>query len=174
MNNPAATFGFDAFEAVHLFRRAPDKSWQVVRKIPLQTFQDAGTAERARELLEGGIQAFIRETTNTADWFLSIPPIGPNGFAIDLSKNDGEPFRVLFGELEEEFSTLSDALTWISRALSDAYQLRTTVIGKRSREWHLEPVVPDTGKPTLARGDVYLFRGLRSPTIVIRRNAFAA
>ena len=174
--NPAVDAN-NAFAAVHLFRRGtPDKGWQIVRSIALQTFQVARTAERARELLEGGIQAFVRETANTCDWFLSIPPIGPNGFAIDLSKNDGEPFRVQFGELEEEFETLSDALTWISRALSDAYQLRITEIGRRSRECHLEPVVPDAGKPTLATGDVFLLRG-GLPSIrrtVIRQNSFAA
>jgi hypothetical protein len=175
MNNPA-TATFEAFDAVRLFRRVtPDKGWEVVRKIPLKTFQDARTAQAARELLEGGIQAFVRETTNTADWFLSIPPSGPNGFAIDLNKNDGEPYRVLFGELELEFDTLGDALTWIGRALSDAYQLRITMAGRRSREWRLEPVTPDASKPTLARGDVFLFRGLRSRIeIVVRQNTFAA
>ena len=35
------------------------------------------------------------------------------------------------------------------------------MIGRRSREWYLEPVVPDAGKPMLARADVLLFRGLR-------------
>ena len=164
-----------AFDTVRLFRGMPDNGWQTVRKIPLSTLQEAQTANRVRELLESEISNFLADT-GELDWLLSIPPIGPEGFAVDLRNNDGQ-FSVLFGELEEGFELLSDALTWISRALSDAYQLRITLVGGRRREWTLEPVTPpynpNEWKPILASGHFVAFRSLRSITSLICRNRFA-
>jgi hypothetical protein len=114
---------------------------------------------------------FYQFSGRKTNWLLSIPPLGSNGFAVDLSKT-GENFRVMFGELEEDFSTLNDALDWISRAISDAYQLRITIIGGRHRGWTLEPVIPSDQSPVLATGHLVLFRSFRSTTSLVYRNNF--
>ena len=162
-----------AFNTVRLFRVTPANGWQTVRQMALSTFQEAETAKQARELLESQIVGFLEGSGEKTDWLLSIPPIGSEGFAIDLSKN-GELFCVVFGELEENFTRLTDALDWIGRALSDAYQLRITLIGGRRREWTLEPVVPNGQNPILASGHFVPFRSFRSITSLVYKNSFTA
>jgi hypothetical protein len=161
----------DAFGNVRLFSATPDNGWRTVRKIPLSTFVETRTAERARALLEFTIRSFYTESGTGTDWLLSIPPLGAEGFAVDLSKN-GELYRILFGELEEEFDTLSDALNWVGRALSESYQLRVTLVGGRRREWRLEPVAANEENLTLATGSFVPFRSLRSVTSLVYRNSF--
>lgn len=162
----------DAFSDVRLFSVTSDNGWRTVRKIPMSTLSETRTGERARALLEFHILNFCREFGASTDWLLSIPPIGAEGFAIDLSKN-GALYRILLGELEDEFKTLSDALDRVSRALSDSYQLRITLIGGRRREWRLEPVAANEESPALVTGSFVLFRSFRSVTSLVYRNSLS-
>jgi len=133
----------------------------------------AGTAARATRLNATELQRLRADTTTTRGWHLSLLPIGPDGFPIDLT---GSSDRICscFGGLEVEFETLSAALVWVERALSDAYQLRTTFVGARPREWRLEPVDDHISTDVLEFGYPIVFKSLRSRFVVVRRNALAA
>jgi hypothetical protein len=163
----------DAFSTIRLFKTNSTDGWQAVRRIPLSTLFSAATPELAKALLETHILSFLQHVGDTTDWLLSIPPLGSNGFAIDLSKS-GAQYRVTFGQLEEQFPTLADALTWVARGMSDSYQLRVIRIGGRPREWALEPTAQGSNGPSLAAGDVVLFRALRSVETVVFSNTFKA
>jgi hypothetical protein len=167
----------DAFSSIRMFKTHAD-GWQAVRKIPLDVFRDATTDDQTKELLESHVLSFVQDVGYKANWLLSVPPLGPHGFAIDLS-NSGSEYQVLFGELEERFLTLSDALVWVARAISDTYQLRVTRIGGRPREWALEPILsaghaPSRQAPSLATGDLVLFRSFRSVQTDVFRNTLRA
>ncbi len=161
----------DAFNSIRFFKISDQDGWTAVHNVSLAAFLSAPSAAEARRLLEVNILQFLQEVGDQADWLLSIPPLGKQGFAIDLSQNNGR-FRVMFGELEEDCETLSEALAWISRALSDSYQMRITLVGGRAREWTLEPTSPASNEPSLASGDVILFRSMRDTKHVVLRNSF--
>ncbi len=160
-----------AFNSIRFFKISAKDGWQTVHNIPLATFLSAQTAENARELLEVKILRFLQEVGDDTDWLLTIPSLGKQGFAIDLSRNEFK-FRVMFGELEENFETLSEALAWVARGLSDTYQMRITLVGGRAREWTLEPTAPASNGPSLASGNVVLFRSMRDVKHVVLRNTF--
>jgi hypothetical protein len=157
------------FQTVRLFQTGTDPVWRTVRKVPLSIFHEAGAAAPSRVLIEEKILSFLDPGSTTSDWVLSVPPIGNDGFAIDLSRH-GESYRLLLGELEEDFETLNEALTWVGRAMSSAYQLKVTMIGGRKRSWTLEPINPASDMPSLSRGYWVLAQYLLSIKTIIYRN----
>ncbi len=161
-----------AFVAVVLFRATPSKGWETVRRIPLAIFEQARTADQARDMLEAQILDFLKRSREETDWLLSIPAVGATGFSINLRKA-GKKFTILIGELGEDFSTLPDALEWVGRALSDAYQLRVSIISGRHREWALEPVQRNERSRILKMGNFVPFRSWRSIEYRIYRNNFS-
>lgn len=159
-----------AFAAVLLFRACPDRKLQLVRRIDASTFRAVQTASAARAMIEAEIALLERSATD--NWHLSIPPLEPCGFAIDLSCLDGR-YRCLFGELEEEFETLDAALRWVARALSTDYRLRITYSGGRGCEWKLEPIVNSGAIDALAMGHFSILDLFRPKSTTIRSNSFA-
>lgn len=163
----------NAFDTVRLFKIGVGERWETVWKIPLATFRASESPQVAKELLEKEIRQFVQETNELSDWLLTIPPLGTNGFALSLSKN-GLSYRILFGELEEEFDNLEDALTWVSRGLSETYRLRITMFNGKRRQWTLEPINSTQLGPVLESGHLVPFRAFRSSTSLTFNNCFEA
>ena len=159
-----------AFAAVSLFRAGPDRQLQLVRRIDALTFRAVQTASAARTMIEAEIALLERSAAD--NWHLSIPPLEPCGFAIDVSCLDGR-YRCLFGELEVEFENLYAALRWVARALSTDYRLRITYSGGRGCEWKLEPTVNSGAIDTLASGHFSILDLFRPKSTTIRSNSFA-
>lgn len=162
-----------AFGCVRLLARWPDRTWQTAMRIAPESFLAARDGAGAMRLIETSLGRVSPLIIESMDWILSIPPVGPRGFAIDISRSGGR-IRGLFAELEEEFETLPGALAWVARALSGGYQLRRTLVGGKPRAWYLEPVVGDASAAVLAGGRVSLLPFFRPRATDIRRNSFAA
>jgi hypothetical protein len=164
----------DAFNAVRVFKLQPDRSWHAVLKVPLGDFLSSKNATEAVALIEATLKRLPKGELETTNWLLSIPPASPEGFAIDISHAPGSGFRGLFGDLEEEFATLDEALMWVGRALSSSYQLKITFVGNSPREWRLEPIpcADHLSSATLAHGHISLLSLFQPKTTIIRRNAF--
>ena len=99
-----------------------------------------------------------------------LPARGEGGF--DIAVTIGEcAVRVLFGELEQEFARLEEAMPWIERASTGAYRLRVDTIGGRACQWTLEPAEPRAGLfATLSAGHPVLLRSLRRQSSRFLRN----
>jgi hypothetical protein len=160
------------FDAIRLLKAEPDRSWRTVIRISLSDFLVTKTARDATELIKQKLSEVLTSVFAEGEWILSIPPIGQGGFAIDLSKS-GERIRCLFGELEREFEIVSEAMVWVERALSHAYQLRIISSGGRPIEWRLEPISASTALTCdcLAMGYVSPLSWFRAKSTVTRRNA---
>ena len=163
----------EAFGAVRLLAASSSGSWRSLMTISSQEFRAAATAADAVALLEREMARLSVSRLEEGDWLLSIPPVGRDGFAIDLSKSGGR-LKCLFGDFEEDFESVSQAMIWISRALSEAYQLRTVYRGGKPREWYLEPVSCASSKAALAAGHPKLLSFWRPATKTIRRNTFSS
>lgn len=163
----------DALGDVRLLTSRPDRSWHAAMKIECETLATARSAEEVVAMIGREMQRLPAEVLDRADWILTIPSIGPSGFSIELSKRSSR-VRALFGELEEEFESLAGAMVWVARALSDQYQLRTTLVGGYPMEWCLEPIERKEPQEVLAMGHVLWFRSLWPVTTVIRRNRLGA
>lgn len=107
------------------------------------------------------------------DWLLMIPPIGPNGFEVELSKQ-ADYLDGAFGGLHESFTSLDEALVWVGRAISNSYQLRTISYGAAPSEWLLEPVALGHNGPVLAMGHVSWMSTLKKRSVAVRSNALPA
>lgn len=163
----------EAFGAVRLLASLPDRGWQAVMRIEREALVTARSADEVVAMIGREIERVPAAVLDSADWILTIPATGPGGFPIELSRH-GARVRALFGELEEEFETLSGAMVWVARALSDQYRLRITLVAGRAREWSLEPITRREPREALSAGHVIWFRWLRPVTTVIRRNTFLA
>jgi hypothetical protein len=170
----------EAFEAVQLFGLTAGGDRSKARKIPMVRFRAAAADGQAAKLFDSEIAALLASQPECVGWHLSVPPGGPGGFAIDLVHQDRE-FRGEFGELREEFSDISHALLWIDRAISNTYQLRTTVFPSGSRHFTLEPKAADTAlDKTLSYGEItfvglwfgWLLNRFTTATTVIKTNEF--
>jgi len=161
---------FEASGAVRLMRLEADGVWQTVVKIPERRFLAAESAQGALRLIERELTKADFFLHHYRNWILSIPPAEPAGFSIEIYHQDG-PISVQFGGLEIAFESLSEAMPWVSRALSNSYQLRTTEIGKIPRAWYLEPVSGGDPRRGLAMGYAF-FERYRQTSTTIRRNSF--
>ena len=161
----------EAFSSVWIFGLRSDQRWQPVLKIPSDNFLAAQTAAQAVSLVAAELKQLSVSSVDRNGWMMSIPPVGMNGFAIDLNKSENG-IRGLFGELEEEFANLAVAMVWLERALSNHYQLKTTLFGGRPREWRLEPTGRHTSSEALATGSGFLPSFFGKKSTIIRSNAF--
>ena len=162
----------DFFGAVRLFTRRHDGQLDTVLKISSSAFLAAETVPQALGLIETEMKSLPSYLLQGADWQLSIPPTGAQGFAIDLITS-GDGIRCSFGELEESFDSLETAMLWIGRGLGRNYQLRIVKAGGKPREWYLEPVDGGSTLDVLARGNGGMFsRSRQLVTTVIHRNSF--
>lgn len=163
----------DIFGGIRLLALWPDRTWHTAMRIAPSSLLAAGDASRALRLIEAALQSVPRSVIGDMDWILSIPPVGPQGFAVDISHSRGR-IRGLFAGLEEEFACLDAALAWVVRALSDTYRLRETRVAGRPVTWHLEPADGRGPAAVLSTGHLSLLATLRRSETVIRRNSFAA
>lgn len=141
-------------------------------RIPVSDMEEWPTI-KLREFLstvERQLSALWINRSPTYAWTLSIPAFHVDGFDIDVHF-DQDIIRASFGGLQQEFATVSGAITWVERALSNSYRLHTVIIGGRPREWRLEPVDgnPD-GDCTLTSGVPAFFASLRSRHFHVSQN----
>lgn len=158
----------EAFGGVRLQRLAPGGAWSSLFKIGPEDFFGVSEPYAAVALIRQQIEKVPDAVLRDGNWLLSIPPVGPNGFAIDVSKSD--TIRCCFGDMEVEFDSLPMALVWVERALSSEFQLRKTFVGKRIREWRLEMADGSNVDTSLAVGSPSLFKWLLGSATVIRQN----
>jgi hypothetical protein len=131
-------------------------------------FCNAKDSSAALDMFEEELQHLSPQAFADHDWILSIPPLGSNGFATEISKS-GAHVRGIFGGLEEEFSTVPVAMEWLGRAISGHYRLRIAFIKNHPIEWRLEPVSA-AGGPVLVMGHPVFFRSLRRTWTQVRTN----
>lgn len=164
------SYVLEAFSAVRFMNSKPDRTWQTVVKIPQSRFLAAGSARDALRLIERALINVDPISRTHGNWILSIPPVGPAGFSIEICQQDG---RILaqFGGLEVGFESLWEVMPWVGRALSNTFQLRTTEVGKMPRAWYLEPASDRDPQFRLAMGYAF-FHKYRKTTTRIRRNSF--
>lgn len=159
-----------AFRAVRLLKLTEDQCWRSFWFAPWARFENARNsdellAELQQELKVNCPQFFFKG----GNWLLSFPPRGNVGFQVDLIKS-GTSSRAWFGEMEVEFSSIEEGLTWVARAASGEYRLRTTIVSGRPREWHLEPA-NGTSSSVLASGFPIYFRSMRALQETIQHNS---
>ncbi|MBL8564406.1 MAG: hypothetical protein JNM89_01675 [Hyphomicrobiaceae bacterium] len=163
---------WNALGTVRLLLREGTRSWGTELRIERGQFYKCRTSAEAIDLINMTFRRRIDELDAVgAEWCLAIPPVGPQGFAIDVAHNSGE-LRVLFGELEETFVDYDQALTWVARALSDSYHLRILVNRGCRYEWYLEPV--DGAGPRLATGQLNFAAFYSKPSEIRFSNALTA
>ena len=105
------------------------------------------------------------------DRILSIPSKSADGFDIELFVDTGE-IRASFGGLDQEFSTIAEAMRWVRRAVSSDYHLRMVSIGGIPRQGRLEPVAGGCGSnDALASGYPSWFSAFRPKSLHFRRNS---
>jgi hypothetical protein len=164
----------DAYGAVRLLVPGGPKGWLTEVKIDRQAFLAAKCTSQAVDLIRAQLRRAPVTLSGGGAWHLSIPPVGSNGFAIDLCKDVDGQISCLFGPLEETFEDIDMAMTWIGRALSSTYQLRTTSFGSHISECFLEPLEPEHARLSLAGGHgTHWLRLRKAKQTVIRSNAFA-
>lgn len=159
----------EAFGAIQLLVRNSDGSWtSIVRLSPRAIGQFRSSSELVETIRSEVARkpALLRED---GEWVLSIPPLGPSGFAISLY-GLGAAVRGSFGELEDEFASLEEALPWVQKAVSDAYQLTTVSIGNVTLECRLEHI-SNADAPILAMGHPVPFKRYRRKKISTKRNS---
>lgn len=161
-----------AFGKVRFLAATDACGWRSLITIPNEEFQSAANATAAVRLIEREMARVPRGVLQGANWLLSVPAVGPDGFEIYLSRENGV-IRAFFGELEDEFHSLEQAMAWVARALSSDYQLRVVSVGGKPREWFLERVDKRDDGLSLGRGSPILFRRFRSLSVRIRSNLFA-
>ena len=96
--------------------------WQHVQRIELADFW--GTEATAKERLGAILRALEQPSSALSDRILTIPAMRPDGFDVELYIHD-TGIDGYFGGLTQEFETLGEAMTWVRRALSNSYRLRT-------------------------------------------------
>ena len=106
----------------------------------LSDFLEVKSTRDAAKLIDQKLSEVPPGVLAEGEWILSIPPLGENGFSIDLSKSCSK-ILCLFGELEQKFDRVLQAMVWIERALSDAYQLWITSSGGRPTECRTGAVI---------------------------------
>lgn len=163
----------NAFDTIRLFERSATHDWRTVLRLPKARL-DGKTAAQAVAIVNAEIDQLPFDLDRTVNWLLSIPAVGRNGFAIDISKTAADGVIGLFGGLEETFETLPEALIWVERALSDEYCLQIKSRGGQAREWRLAPVDPMVPGDVLASGHVEMLGFLRDYDVSIKQNACVA
>jgi hypothetical protein len=160
-----------AFGAVRIAQLRADGRWQNLWKVPSSTLLAMGTAGQAAGVLHVKLRQLGLLDVPAAEWLLSIPSLGQDGFPIDVMRRpDG--LRVWFGGLEQDFETLEDALFWVGRALSGDYRLAIVSVGSQVSEWRLEPVTGSTSAADmLAFGHPSLLRMFKTTSTVHQCNA---
>jgi hypothetical protein len=105
-------------------------------------------------------------------WLLSIPPLTSEGFSIDLLQSSKhEPIRCFFGLLEHECQSLDECFFWVTRALSNSYQLRIVSVSGQPTQWFLEPKEKESDAPGIQMGYVTLPLWWRRKSTEIRSNS---
>ena len=149
-----------------------NSGWKLVRKVSAMEFWNARhKAQDTLDLLHHDLSDSRSKKGETSrDRILSIPSQSTDGFDIELFLDNGE-VRASFGGLDQEFSTIAEAMRWVRRALSSDYHLRMVSIGGIPREWRLEPVAGGCGpNDALAGGYPTWFAAFRTKTLQFRRN----
>lgn len=166
-DNSTGSSARDAFDVARIFKRR-GRAWDTAARFPLTTLLKCGNASDASRVIGRELNRVAAKAVIDEDWLLSIPPTCSEGFAIDVCRSDGG-IRGFFGELEQEFDTVDDALIWVGRALSSDYRLRTVLRGQRPMERHLEPAQEGCG-PSLSAGYLSFIAWFRARSTVIRAN----
>lgn len=175
----AGSDAYDFATSLRLVASNRPQGWDSVLSLDREAFLAAPTARHAVEHLDDVLQGLPHAILREGNWMLSVPPVGENGFAIDVTKSS-PVVRVFFGAFEQEFDTLKTALRWVERALSSSFQLRIISIGSKPSEFRLEPFgaehareAPLLGEDVLVGGYVQFSGALfRKATTVIKRNGF--
>ncbi|HEX4892528.1 MAG TPA: hypothetical protein VFV47_04520 [Hyphomicrobiaceae bacterium] len=132
----------------------------------------ADTAERTLSQAEVIVASRARGGRRAEEYTLSIPAPGPSGFGMSLY---ADPYGIHagFGGLEQEFTSVQEAMVWVRRAMSPSYRLHIVVVGKRAAEWTLEDVSGEVPVPVLGSSRLTFFRRLRGVRDVYRSNGGA-
>lgn len=129
------------------------RGWETIVKIPGHRLTNCDSAESAVEILKHELAGAGVDHDLQGTWLLSIPPTTTNGFSIDvLQTTKHQPLKCFFGLLEHECQSLDECFFWISRALSNSYQLKTIYVSGVPRQWSLEPKDPNSDNPRLEMG----------------------
>lgn len=161
----------EVFRAARVFGLSPRQQW-VSRWYSGYNRLDSRNA--LAETIDEALDRFVCPEHPDRARLLSLPPTGPTGFAIDLLYEQGE-VRAWFADMEHHFDDIASAVPWARRGAVGEYQLRTTFVAGKPREWLLEPSERGAaGGPTLATGHPIFFKSLRSVRQVVRRNALSA
>jgi hypothetical protein len=160
----------EEFSAVRIMVSQPDGNWRSLWRLSANDFAAVESLDAAMKLIGDALAVLPPQQREYC--LLTIPPFDTQGFAIEVMLCQ-DSVRAWFGGLEEEFATLDDALSWVARALSGDYELRTVVAGGLGREWKLVHVDgDDRGFASLASGQLTLWP-FRKREVVVRRNALA-
>jgi hypothetical protein len=138
----------------------------------LQFWTCTETAERTLSQAEAVIASRVRGGPQGAEYTLSIPAAGPCGFRIILYA-DPYGIHAWFGGLEQEFTSVEEAMPWVRRAMSRTYRLHIVLVGRKPAEWLLEDVSGQHPVGVLGSSRLTLFKRLRGVRDVYRSNGSA-
>jgi hypothetical protein len=102
---------------------------------------------------------------------IAIPALNANGFDVALHVA-GASVHADFGGLSESFASPEEAMTWVRRAVAEAYELTTTFRGNKAVLHRMAPRYGDGQE--LVSGTVSLWPSFGAKRETVRCNAGAA